>query len=103
MSAIQPVIFYAPSSANEPIELDVAHSGLRMVFVGREAIHRLDPSWGVLGIYFLFGPAPDPDRYRAHVGEVGRRTLLVRIRPGSTQGQRGPRVNRSGRTERTWV
>lgn len=50
MSSIQPVTFYVPSSAAEPIEVDVAHSGLRMVLVSREAIHTLDPTWGVLGV-----------------------------------------------------
>jgi hypothetical protein len=78
--SIQPVTFYVPSSAAEPIELDVAHSGLRMVLVGRESIHMLDRAWNVLGIYFLLGPADDPDRYRAYVGEVGRRTLRTRLR-----------------------
>jgi hypothetical protein len=80
MSALQPVTFYVPRTAAEPIELDVAHSGLRMVLVGRESIHMLGGTWDVLGIYFLLGPADDPDRYRAYVGEVGRRTLRMRLR-----------------------
>jgi hypothetical protein len=80
MSALQPVTFYVPRTAAEPIELDVVHSGLRMVLVGRESIHMLGDAWNVLGIYFLLGPAADPDRYRAYVGEVGRRTLRMRLR-----------------------
>ena len=32
----QPVKFYVPASASEPVEIDVAHSGLRMVLVNRE-------------------------------------------------------------------
>jgi hypothetical protein len=85
MSSIQPVTFYVPSSATMPMEVDVAHSGLRMVLVSREAIHMLDSAWGVLGVYFLLGPADDPDRYRAYVGEVGRRTLRMRIMEHATQ------------------
>jgi hypothetical protein len=34
----------------------------------------------VLGVYFLLGPSADPDRFSAYVGEVGRRTLLTRIK-----------------------
>ena len=80
MSSIQPVTFYVPATSAEPIEVGVAHSGLRMVLVSREAIGMLDNTWGVLGVYFLLGAADDPDRYQAYVGEVGRRTLLVRLR-----------------------
>lgn len=75
----QPVTFYIPSTAGEPIDIDVAHSGLRMVLVNREAIGRLGPDWRELGVYFLLGPAHDPDRFSAYVGEVGRRDLLTRL------------------------
>ena len=37
----QPVKFYVPASAAEPIEIDVAHSGLRMVLVNRGTLHPL--------------------------------------------------------------
>lgn len=79
-SSVQPVTFYVPDSAAEPMDVNVQHSGLRMVLVSRESIHLLDESWRVLGIYFLTGPADDPDRYRAYVGEVGRATLVQRAR-----------------------
>lgn len=79
---IQPVTFYVPSSSAEPVEVKVAHSGLRMVLVNRDSVHLLDDSWAVLGVYFLLGPAEDrdPDRYRAYVGELGRRNLLLRTK-----------------------
>lgn len=81
MSAgVQPVTFYVPSSADEPIDLNVAHSGLRMVLVNRGAIRRLGDEWKVLGVYFLLGPDPNSsDRFLAYIGEVGKRTLLVRL------------------------
>lgn len=34
----------------------------------------------MLEVYFLLGPSGDPDRYRAHVGDIGRRTLLLRLK-----------------------
>jgi Restriction Enzyme Adenine Methylase Associated len=77
---VQPVTFYVPNSAGEPVEVNVAHSGLRMMLVSRDSVRRLDDAWRVLGVYFLLGPAPgDPDRFRAYVGEVGRRDLLTRL------------------------
>lgn len=82
----QPVRFYVPSSSAEPIEIDVAHSGLRMVLVNRESARWLGEEWKVLGIYFLLGPSPDhPERFRAYVGEVGRRDLLVRLKEHADQ------------------
>jgi hypothetical protein len=77
---VQPVTFYVRSSSTEPVDVRVAHSGLRMVLVNRESVGLLDDSWAVLGVYFLLGPSDDPDCYRAYVGEVGKRTLLVRIK-----------------------
>jgi RAMA domain-containing protein len=62
------------------MEVDVVHSGLRMVLVSRESIGLLDESWRVLGVYFLIGAGDDPDRYRAYVGEVGKSTLVQRVR-----------------------
>lgn len=62
------------------MEVMVKHSGLRMVLVSRESVGLLDASWSVLGVYFLVGPAADPDRFCAYVGEVGKRTLLTRIK-----------------------
>lgn len=77
---VQPVTFYVPASASEPMEVRVAHSGLRMVLVNRESVRLLGAEWKVLGIYFLLGPADnDPDHFRAYVGEVGRRDLLTRL------------------------
>jgi hypothetical protein len=75
----QPVTFYIPQTAGEPIDIDVAHSGLRMVLVNREAIGRLGTEWRELGVYFLLGPSQDPERFAAYVGEVGRRDLLTRL------------------------
>jgi hypothetical protein len=84
--ALQPVTFLVPASSAEPVALDVAHSGLRMVLVNRESIHLLGDEWKVLGIYFLLGPsASDPDRYRAYVGEVGRASLVQRARHHAKQ------------------
>ena len=86
MSTIQPVTFYVPSSAAEPVELGVAHSGLRMALVTRESVRLLTDDWRVLGIYFLLGPHPDDaDKFRAYVGEVGRRDLLLRISEHAAQ------------------
>ena len=85
MTSIQAVTFYVPATSREPIEIKAAHSGLRMVLVGREAVGMLDQGWGVLGVYFLLGPTDDPDHYRAYVGEVGRRTLLMRVREHASQ------------------
>lgn len=80
MSSNQPVTFYVPDSASQPVEVKVPHSGLKMVLVNRESVRLLTDDWRVLGIYFLLGPAPgDPDRFRAYVGEVGRRDLLTRL------------------------
>jgi hypothetical protein len=78
--AVHLVTFVVPGSSAEPMEVKVAHSGLRMVLVSRESVGLLDESWRVLGIYFLLGAADDPDRYRAYVGEVGRSTLVQRVR-----------------------
>lgn len=79
--ALQPVTFYVPPTTAEPIEIEVKHSGLRMVLVSRESIGLLSGQWAVLGIYILLGPAEgDSSRYQAYVGEVGKRTLLQRIR-----------------------
>ena len=78
---VQPVTFYVSSSSTEPVEVRVSHSGLRMMLVNRESLGLLDDSWAVLGVYFLLGPFEgDPDLYRAYVGEVGKRTLLLRIK-----------------------
>ena len=80
MSSIQPVTFYVPSTADEPIDVNVAHSGLRMVLVNRDAIQRLSSDWRVLGVYFLLGPDPaSSDCFLAYIGEVGRRNLLLRL------------------------
>lgn len=76
---VQPVTFFIPSTAGEPIDIDVVHSGLRMVLVNREAIGQLDSEWKELGIYFLLGPSEDPERFSVYVGEVGRRDLLTRL------------------------
>ena len=77
---IQLVTFSVPGSSVEPMPVKVAHSGLRMVLVSRESVGLLDESWKVLGIYFLLGASDDSDRYRAYVGEVGKRTLIQRIK-----------------------
>jgi hypothetical protein len=83
---LQPVTFYVPTSANEPIELNVTHSGLRMVLVSRDAIGRLGDEWKVLGVYFLLGPDPAAsDRFLAYIGEVGRRNLLLRLTEHAAQ------------------
>jgi hypothetical protein len=80
MSHVQPVTFLVPLSSSELIELRVAHSGLRMVLVSRESVHLLDSAWKVLGVYFLLGPADDPDHFFAYVGEVGKATLVGRAK-----------------------
>jgi hypothetical protein len=80
LDMIQLVTFSVPGSSVEPMPVKVAHSGLRMVLVSRESVRLLDESWKVLGIYFLLGASDDPDRYRAYVGEVGKRTLIQRIK-----------------------
>lgn len=83
---LQPVTLYVPTSANEPIELNVTHSGLRMVLVSRDAIGRLGDEWKVLGVYFLLGPDPaSSDRFLAYIGEVGRRTLSLRLTEHAAQ------------------
>jgi hypothetical protein len=51
-----------------------------MMLVGRESIAFLAGEWQKLGVYFLLGPSDDPDRYRAYVGEVGKSTLVQRIK-----------------------
>ena len=35
--AVQPVTFYVPTTAAEPVEVKVAHTGLRMVLVTRDS------------------------------------------------------------------
>lgn len=83
---VQPVTFYVPSTAELPIDLNVAHSGLRMVLVNRGAIRRLGDEWKVLGVYFLLGPDPgSSDRFLAYVGEVGRRNLVLRLSEHAAQ------------------
>lgn len=63
------------------MEVRVSHSGLRMMLVNRESVGLLDDSWAVLGVYFLLGPSEHgPDLYCAYVGEVGKRTLLLRVK-----------------------
>jgi hypothetical protein len=86
-STVQPVTSTS-QSAGEPVEVRVAHSGLRMVLVNRESVRLLGEEWKVLGVYFLLGPSPDPpdpDRFRAYVGEVGRRDLLLRLKEHASQ------------------
>jgi hypothetical protein len=52
-----------------------------MMLVNRESVGLLNDSWAVFGVYFLLGPFEhNPDRYRAYVGEVGKRTLLLRVK-----------------------
>lgn len=85
-SSPQPVIFYVPNRSDEPIAINVTHSGLRMVLVHREAVRRLGDEWRVLGLYFLLGPDPNaPDRYLAYIGEVGKRNLLLRVTEHAAQ------------------
>lgn len=60
--------------------VQVAHSGLRMVLVNRESVGLLGEDWRCLGVYFLIGPGDDPDRFRAYVGEVGKSTLVQRVK-----------------------
>ncbi|MSW95317.1 MAG: hypothetical protein F2796_00790 [Actinobacteria bacterium] len=78
---------YVGRSAADPVDLDVKHSGLRMVLVGREAIGVLGAEWRTLGVYFLLGPAADPDHFRAYVGEVGKGTLFARLQAHVKQKQ----------------
>src|SRR4051794_24433756 len=56
-----------------------------MALVSRESVTQLGEKWAVLGVYFLLGPAEDPDKFRAYVGEVGRRTLLLRLKEHAKQ------------------
>jgi hypothetical protein len=77
---VQLVTFAVPGTSLAPMEVRVAHSGLGMVLVSRESIDLLDASWKRLGVYFLLGAADDPDRYCAYVGEVGKSTLVQRIK-----------------------
>lgn len=57
-----------------------------MVLVNRGAIRRLGDDWKVLGVYFLLGPDPESsDRFLAYIGEVGRRTLLLRLSEHAAQ------------------
>jgi hypothetical protein len=78
---LQIVSFYVPASAAEPMEVAVPHSGLRMILVNRESVGLLGDRWKQLGIYFLLGPnIEDPDRFRAYVGEVGKSTLVQRVK-----------------------
>ena len=52
-----------------------------MTLVNRESVGLLDDSWDVLGVYILLGLSEDdPDCYQAYVGEVSKRTLLLRIK-----------------------
>jgi hypothetical protein len=74
------VSFHVASSSVEPMEVEVRHSGLRMVLVNRESIGLLDEGWRVLGVYFLLGAGDDPDRFSAYVGEVGKSTLVQRVK-----------------------
>ncbi len=83
--AVQPVTFAVPGSSVQPMEVQVAHSGLRMVLASRESIRLLNGNWEVLGVYFLLGAADDPDRYRAYVGEVGKSTLVGRVKQHAAQ------------------
>ncbi len=83
--AVQPVTFAVPGSSVQPMEVQVAHSGLRMVLASRESIRLLKGNWEVLGVYFLLGAADDPDRYRAYVGEVGKSTLVGRVKQHAAQ------------------
>jgi Restriction Enzyme Adenine Methylase Associated len=78
--SVQLVTFAVPGSSATPMAVQVAHSGLRMVLVSRESISLLDESWKRLGVYFLLGAADNPDRYCAYVGEVGKSTLVQRIK-----------------------
>lgn len=82
---VQLVTFAVPGSSASPMDVKVAHSGLRMVLVSRESIGLLDDAWRVLGVYFLLGAADDPDRYRAYIGEVGKSTLVQRIKQHASQ------------------
>ena len=79
-SSIKLVTFYVPGSSTEPVEIDVAHSGLQMVLVNRGSIGLLDASWNVLGVYFLLGASDNADHYSAYVGEVGKSSLIQRVR-----------------------
>ncbi len=83
--AVQLVTFSVPGSSVQPMEVKVAHSGLRMVLASRESISLLNGNWKVLGVYFLVGGADDPDRYRAYVGEVGKSTLVGRVKQHAAQ------------------
>ena len=77
----QIVSFYVPACAAEPMEVVVPHAGLRMILVNRESVGLLNESWKRLGVYFLLGPnGEDPDRFRAYVGEVGKSTLVQRLK-----------------------
>lgn len=78
--AVQLVRFKVPASADEPMEIDVAHSGLRMVLLYRDSIGLLGEEWKCLGVYFLLGPSEDPERFQAYVGEVGKATLVQRMK-----------------------
>ena len=62
------------------MEVKVSHSGLRMTLVSRESLGLLADEWRVRGVYFLLGPSSDPDHYCAYVGEVGKATLIQRLR-----------------------
>ncbi len=46
--AVQLVTFAVPGSSVQPMEVKVAHSGLRMVLASRESISLLNGNWKVL-------------------------------------------------------
>ena len=78
---VQAVTFLVPESAAEPMAVEVPHFGLRMVLVNRESIGLLGDDWRRLGVYFLLGPSTDDsDQFQAYVGEVGKSTLVLRMK-----------------------
>lgn len=81
-SKVTLVRMLVPGSSQDPIELDVRHSGLRMNLVDRESIHALPHSWKEKGIYFLFGPGKEASSFCVYVGmaAIGTSSVVGRIR-----------------------
>jgi len=81
-SKVTVVRMLVPGSSQDPIELDVRHSGLRMNLVDRESIQALPDSWKEKGVYFLFGPGKEASSFRVYVGmaAIGTSSVVSRIR-----------------------
>lgn len=79
MSLPTVISFSVPAVPDEPMVASLRYDGLRLAYVHRDAVGRLDDSWRSYGVYILLGrdDTCGTGEYRAYVGQA--QALAARV------------------------